>query len=338
MNSRQKASLFEEWQVHANGCTCSRTSAFTLIELLLAITLTAMFTVFLATWTLNAGHLYRGSTSLLDRSSRARLVMDLLTQDFQTALIRQRDDETWLAIDVLSDSSNSGRWITAPGEKPGGDSLELSPQPNRDTDSIDPSDYRFGQAGMWLRFFCMPQDRDVFTQKSDTPGDINAVGWQIIRTRPSPGAPDDTAGYQLFRTVVRADRTFDEGYHIDQYKGSTSSGEPGELKKPGEDSLVCGQVVDMGVIVMQRNEGGKLVEGFPNRDTSLPPLANNKRYRAPQDGMPVRLDVYVRVLSQFGARELRAREQDHMEPDDWWHVVDRDGRIFMRSVNLKREL
>ena len=313
-------------------------AGFTLMEVLLAITLTAMFTAFLATWTLNAGRLYRGSTSLLDRSSRARLVMDLLTQDFQSALIRYRENETWLAIDVLTDGNNSGRWITAPGEKPAGDSLELAPPPDRETDKIDPADYRFGQAGMWLRFFCMPQDRDVFTDQHDTPGDINAVGWQIIRTRPAPGAPEDSAGYQLFRTVVRADRTFDEGYQIDQYSGNTNPGEPGELKKPGENNLVCGQIVDLGVIVMQRNDDGQLVEGFPNRHQSLPPLEDEHRFRAPKDGMPERMDIYVRILSHFGARELRAREQEHLNAEDWWHVIDQDARIYTRSVNLKREL
>lgn len=314
-----------------------RRAAFTLLEVLVSAVLTALLTLILVSLTLNTGNFYRRSTGELDRSSRARLVLDLLVQDLQGMIIRPTRD-VWLAVDVLTDTTNSRRWEHAPGEKPANESLKLDPKPREETDLVDPHDYRFGQAGMWLRFFTTPQDREVFADGREVIGDVNAVAWQLIRSKIAPHTGSSESDYQLFRSVVRADRTFDAGYAIDGYRGGSQLGQPGEIRSPAPESVVCSQIVDFGVIIRQRNADGQMVEGFPNRHRSLPPLADPHRYRVPKDGVPETLEVFVRVMSTPAMRELLQREADGLAPREWWRLVERESRIFSRTVSPMKAL
>lgn len=323
--------------IDGKGGTGSQHVAFTLLEVLVAVVLTALLTLIMVSLTINTGNFYQRSTGELDRSSRARLVLDLLVQDLQGTIIRPTKD-VWLAVDVLTDTTNSRRWEHAPGEKPAMESLQLDPKPREDTDLIDPHDYRFGQAGMWLRFFTTPQDREVFAKGREVIGDVNAVAWQLIRSRIAPHTASAESDYQLFRSVVRADRTFDAGYSIDDYHGSSQLGQPGEIQTPAPESVVCSQIVDFGVIIRQRNADGQIVEGFPNRHSSLPPLDDPHRYRVPKDGTPETIEVFVRVMSTPAMRALLQREADGLSAQEWWRLVERDSRIFSRTVSPMKAL
>lgn len=318
---------------------------FSLIEVLLATTLSVAMVLMLASATLNTAEQSKRMSDEIDRSGRARLVLDLLVNDLQSMIVRH-DENTWLAVDVLADTQNSGEWTGAPGQKPGKESLTLEPAP-RDLDlggdgkKVHPEDYHFGTGGMWLRFVTTAEDRDVFSTDEIVPGDVNTVAYQVIRRR-LPGAPDvndpANAGYQLFRSIVRADHTFDTGYNVDAYKGASVTGQPGEVKSPTPDSVVCDQVIDLGVIIHQRNDDGVLVQGFPRRDSSLPPLGSPLRYRAPGDGIPERIEVMVRIMSPNGARELRWREQTALSPEQWWSLALRESRVYSRTLSLPTAL
>ncbi len=311
-------------------------SGFTLIEVLLSTVIGVSLILLLANAAIDTATNNKRLTEELDRSARARLVLDLLVNDLQSIVLR-RDTNNWIAIDVLSDTKNSNHWQTAVGQKPDEASLALQPKIDSETGMINPEDYRFGIAGTWLRFITTAEDRSIFTSGKLVPGDINAVAYQIIRRAlPSvPSASDLTnAGYQIHRSIVRADFTFDTGYSVETYKGTSDLGRPGEIKSPRLDSVVCDQVIDFGIIVHQINKDGKLVQGFPSRDPSLTPLKNPLKYRAPQDGIPVRLEILVRIISGNGARELRAREQGSISPDDWWQLAYRESRVYSRTLSL----
>lgn len=316
-------------------------AGFTLIEVMLATTLAVAVVLMLAGATLNtAGHSRRMEDEI-DRSARARLALDLLANDLQSIILR-RDANTWLALDVLADTENSTFWQPAPGQKPERESLMLEPRPRDEQSGGDgkkvfPEDFRFGVGGAWLRFVTTAEDRAVFSEDKIVPGDVNTVAYQIIRRRLpglANGGDPANAGYQLFRTIVRADHTFDAGYRVDAYKGASQPGLPGEVKSPTLDSVVCDQVIDLGIVLHQRNEEGKLVHGFPHRDSSLPPLESPLRYRVPRDGIPERIEVLVRIMSANGARELRVREQAEMSADEWWSLAFRESRVYSRTLSL----
>lgn len=315
-------------------------AGYSLIEVLLSTVIGVMLVFILAQATIHTAETSQRLTDELDRSARARLVLDLLVSDLQ-AILQRRESKNWLALDILPDTRNSAHWQSAAGEKPTATSLRLSPAIDEASGQIHPEEYRFGVAGTWVRFFTTAEDRSLFSNGKIVPGDVNAVAYQIIR-RPPPSlasvSNDSHAGYQIHRSVVRADATFEEGYAIDTYKGASDLGKAGEIKSPRLDSVVCDQVIDIGMVIYQTNEDGELVQGFPERDPSLPPLNHPLQYRAPQDGVPVRVEALIRIISKQGARELRQREQHPITPEKWWQFASKESRVYSRTLTLPQAL
>lgn len=324
-------------------CHLRTQHGFTLVEVSVSTSLALLLLISLTMAVLSVAEQGRRISDHLDRGARVRLMMDLLVSDLQSAIVRQ-DQNNWLAVDILDKTDNSGAWVKANGEKPGVESIQLDPRDPPDKSGIawaNPDDFRFGVAGMWLRFITSAADRAVFTDNKIVPGDVNAVSYQLIRrAMPASGYVNDAANasYQLFRSIIRSDHTFDTGYVVDAYAGSAKQGEPGEMKSPSEDSMLCDNIIDFGIIIYERNDSGKHVQGFPMRDSSLPPLKNKNRYRVPDDGVPHTIEVMVRVLSASGARELRGLEQQGISPERWWEIARRHSRVYSRGMALPRVL
>ena len=320
-----------------------RQQGFTLVEVSVSTALSLLLLLALTMAVVNVGKQSSRLADHLDRGARVRLMTDLLVSDLQSAIVKQ-DQNTWLAVDILDKTDNSGAWVNASGQKPTQASLQLDPRlptESKNTVWADPEDYRFGVAGMWLRFISSAADRSVFTDGKVVPGDVNAISYQLIRRgMPTSGNINDAANasYQLFRSIVRSDNTFNTGYVVDAYQGVAQQGDPGEIKSPSVDSMLCDNIIDFGIIIYERNSSGQYVEGFPMRDGSLPPLKDKKRYRAPADGVPVSIEVLVRVLSASGARELRGLEQQGTSSDQWWQVARRHSRVYNSCLALPRVL
>jgi len=315
--------------------------AFTLLEVMVSSSLAMIVLVTLTTTVLNLSQQGRRLSDHIDRGARVRLVMDLLSNDLRSMIVKQ-DSNNWLAIDILGDAGNSGTWLDGMGQKPKDDSLVLDPRSKPDqngTEWAEPEDYRFGVGGMWLRFITSAADRSVFTDGKAVPGDINAVSYQLVR-RAMPGSSTvqdaANASYQLFRTIVRSDHTFEQGYKVQEYAGSSQPGEAGEMKTPSVDSLLCDNIIDLGVIVYEINAAGEYVQAFPMRHKSLPKLLNEKQYRVPQDGVPTSFEALIRVLSASGARELRGREVSELASEEWWSIAKRHSRVYSRSFSVPR--
>jgi hypothetical protein len=203
-----------------------RRQGFTLVEVCVATALSVLLLLALTMAVLNVAEQGRRLSDHLDRGARVRLLTSLLVSDLQSAIVRQ-DNSTWLAVDILADTDNSGAWVAARGQKPGAASLQLDPREKdeKGREWADPEQYRFGVGGMWLRFITSAADRDVFTDGNAVPGDVNAVSYQLIRrAMPTSGYVNDAANasYQLFRSIVRSDSTFDSGYAIDTYSGENA--------------------------------------------------------------------------------------------------------------------
>ncbi len=313
---------------------------YTLIEVLLSTVIGVLLIFLLAQATISTAETNQRLTDELDRSARARLILDLIANDLQS-IIQRRECQNWLALDILCDTRNSAHWQSAAGEKPTANSLRLHPAIDAASGLLEPGDYRFGVAGTWLRFFTTAEDRSIFSNGKIVPGDVNAVAYQIIR-RPPPSlasvSSDTHAGYQIHRSVVRADATFEEGYVIDTYKGASDLGKAGEIKSPRLDSVICDQVIDFGLVIYQTNETGELVQGFPERDASLPPLNHPLQYRAPQDGVPVRVEALIRIMSRQGGHALRQREQQPITPEVWWQFASKASRVYSRTLSLPQAL
>ena len=89
---------------------------FTLLELLVAVTITLVIAGLMLAVTSNVLNLWRRDQASHTLATTARQVFDLLEQDFQSAIYR-RDTNRWLAVDLLDSPgslANHG-WLLTTG-------------------------------------------------------------------------------------------------------------------------------------------------------------------------------------------------------------------------------
>jgi prepilin-type N-terminal cleavage/methylation domain-containing protein len=314
----------------------SHRRAFTLIELLVAAGITALLAGFIAVIVRNISTVSTRASNRLGTDAQARIVLDQLQLDLQGALFRD-DGNVWFAADVLDRTNNSGLWDTMNANtqrlKPaGGMSLQMT--------ASNLADARFGQAGVWLRFFTHRRGTNTSTTNASAPV---AVGYQIIR-RPVATNTANTniaRAYLLHRAEVRPAATagtnprpgvLETGYTITAGPYSTVSsstnsgaitGDPRSIQAPGSntesprnlDSVIGDNVIDFGVRCYVRDPtvpgGLRLIfpanttGGLSNANTTrlrgtLPPATPTMEWGDAQP-FPEVVDVMVRVLTDEGA-------------------------------------
>ena len=274
---------------------------FTIVELLVASAITLVVLGLMVQITFSTLQTFDRVTGTLDAKNQARLIFDYLRRDFNSIIWRQ-DGNVWLLATVQPDQSgsNAGQgdanlddadWAVGtsgtykPGIKTPGNpdsSLRLEKPGGSGTDRwIDLADYRFGQAGMWLRFFS-----NQVTDLEPTPAPT-AVSYQIVRTFPRPNqntgvGADRERRYLLFRSVVRPGpvgtaanslrSVLRSGYDLthSDYNENTAPGGtiglPLSVRKPDRDALLAINVIDFGVRFWRRDPAtGRNILVFPAR-------------------------------------------------------------------------
>ncbi|MEI6860654.1 MAG: hypothetical protein WCL04_00185 [Verrucomicrobiota bacterium] len=156
------------------------------------------------------------------------------------------------------------------------------PSLDKKTNVVDLSRFRFGQAGVWLRFFTIEsQKKDADPINASVP---HAVGYQIVRMK--NGESNDSYRYYLMRSTVRpsADSkdalqrnrsTYGAGYDLfqvfatstlstgavhtglasiynDPDKGGRILNDAGTLRQPNINQVIAENVIDFGVLVWGR--------------------------------------------------------------------------------------
>jgi hypothetical protein len=214
-------------------------AGFTLVELLVSVSITTLMVTFIFTITVNVLKMWDDSSGTLSAENQAALIFSYLTQDLHSAVIR-RDGNTWFLATVQNPQTSNGNlgdakmptalWTgTGSGvmkpnhDNPGqaGYSLALMPAangteefPNVGPDYIPPNslaaslaqivppiqNYRFGQAGMWVRFFSSVRSTNDYDVANGSV--LRAVSYQIdrIQLNASGSAPFH---YELFRSEAR---------------------------------------------------------------------------------------------------------------------------------------
>ncbi len=267
------------------------TSAFTLIELMVALMVAGALVALISAITIQATSVWQRAAGRIATRAQADLIFDRITQDIEGAVLR-RDGNVWMAATIqsapqigkgdaaMSDATWDGR-IKPFLEKMDDASSSLS----FPVDGRPFSQSRFGQAGVWFRFFTTQPDVQSSLHNLSAP---RAVGYQIVRRRvtASAGASEGSPApvrYVLYRSSARPasdswddpDSTFSVGYDL------FSSGAPpdynqgdagridnvGNIRSPRRFEQVMGNnVVDFGVRCWVRDEeSGGLVQRFPLR-------------------------------------------------------------------------
>jgi prepilin-type N-terminal cleavage/methylation domain-containing protein len=323
---------------------------FTLLELLVAVTITLVLAGLMLTVTTNILSLSRRSHGAHTQAVTAKQVLDLLERDLQAAMHR-RDANHWLAADVIDTTAglaNHG-WQTGSGPmKPAsGDSQRLLPPPDpAGTSRL--SEARFGLSGVWLRF--------VATNVESGGSLPTVIAYQMVR-RPVTGNPlasnPAPVRYSLYRSAIGPDDTFANGYDVtaSAYSstsntptsaGSSAYRQPRNVMNPSHANLLASNVVDFGCWLYVRDTTGELTRIYPAAIGDLSHQAIGSSV-ASDSRFPEVVDVLVRILSEEGAALLEAMEAGRVarpaiyttDADWWWSVIEAHSTVFMRRVEIK---
>lgn len=344
--------------------------AFTIIELLVAIGVTAILVTLMVTITLNILNAWNRSSGQLATNATARVILDQLSQDLGGAIMK-RDGNVWLAATVQQNpTSATGDTLRTPdvnwtgSVKPVGSVAAGSLAINSASGAPLVGEMRFGKAGVWLRFFtAQPDSNDGQLRNVSAP---RAIAYQIVRRNLGTVAAPQLS-YQLFRSEVRpyhntafsqARSTFGVGYDLyttaaNGYNDSPATNneqDASNVRNPVEAQLIGNDVVDFGIRLFERNAAGNLVEVFPvnRRDSVAAPTSAPFSFAATSDttkalantgsqtyGFPVEAEIMVRVLTPEGVRLIQAIEEGNLTGQAWWDVVEQHSQVFTRRVEIK---
>ena len=319
-------------------------SGFTLVELLVAAAITAALAGALVATVVQVLGLWSRSGSTVTTAGEATRILDQISRDLE-AMVGRPDAGAWLAVTVQRDQAGAGDsgmtdadW-TGPAKPTGPASLRLDP----DDGSLEHQ--RFGQAGVWLRFFTTEPDANDSATNRSLP---RAVSYQIVRRRTGSGH-----AYQLYRSQVRpggTNSTFSSGYDLFASAYTTANGSeqhPGNIRRPNTRFLLGNHVIDLGLRVFVRAGDGSMAPAFPlgpaaeqsfvatTGTSPVPGYAGRPVTR----GWPVRLDVLVRILTEEGAQAIANLETGRIPvppgqtwAEHWWRLAEAHSRVHVRTV------
>ncbi len=338
----------------------SSRKGFTIIELLVAIGVTALLVTLMINIVTTVLTNWNRTSGTLSTGNQARLVLDQISQDLQGAILKNTSD-VWMAASVQTAEPVTGvasqSW-PATG-KPAADladtdindSVRLSPA------GLNLTDYRFGLAGVWLRFLTIPSGLNTAGDPT-TISAPRAVAYQIIRKKVGSTAATNTQfSYQLFRSEVYPDATFTAGYNLYQTGGynsptATSVGAVANLRSPNVDQVIANGVVDFGVRLFALDSTtGKNAEVFPVDRRGGGAVGSYafaattaKNLTDPGTGLtvanttpafPTVAEIMIRVITPEGVRLLDAKENGNPVPGTWWEIVIQNSNVYTRRIDLK---
>ncbi len=299
---------------------------FTLIELIVALGITAAMGFFAVSIAIGVADVWSVAEERSAESAEAQFALDTIAQDLESAFFSEQG-LTMFAVTALEDGSNSGRWVDA-------SSLARPSTP----DPFNPTDDQYGWAGSWIRFF------------TAAPG-LNAVGYQLIRS-PVVGS-SSTIRYNLYRGVVRMDHTLNTGYGItlNDYStaGTPTLGNPVEVVSPRVENIILSNVIDFGIRLYIYDESAEEPGDAPPGLRIIFPadgvnqldaaddehLANTGLGLAYGSRFPEAAEVIIRVLGESGWEQLELLEEQGGTAAEWQRIVDENSTVYRRFVDMR---
>lgn len=289
---------------------------FTILELLVALSITLVLAGMLLVTTTNLLQIWRRAHATASKSVDAKLVLDQLERDVQSAVSRI-DGFDSIDVRLVDDLAGHGWESSGAGAlKPSAESLLLVPPPPSNGAVVSISNARFGVSGAWLRLLASDYDSSAGSPAPST------VGYQIVRRRSGTNGP---IGYALYRSKIGADDTFSS------VLGSAfTNTAPSALNRPTSTDVIASNVVDFGVWIFAPDASGALERIFPT-SASQTSLATDSAGKT--------LWVMVRVLSDEGATQLEAIEAGRVTvpagktaAEWWWEIVLANSQVFSRQI------
>lgn len=329
--------------MNARACAV-RHSGFTLVELLLAASITAVLAGALVATVVQVLGLWSRAGGAVATAGEAARILDQVTRDLD-ALVLRPDANAWLAVTVQRDQVGSGDSGMTDADwtglaKPAGPASLRLDLPDGSAEGL-----RFGQAGAWLRFFTTEPDANDSATNRSLP---RAVSYQIVRRRVGAGH-----AYQLYRSQVRpggSNSTFSTGYDLFASAYNTPNGSeqhPGNIRRPNTRFLLGNHVIDFGVRVFGQDSASRLLPVFPSAagpEQSFVATNGSSPVRGYEGrpvvrGWPACVQVLVRILTEEGARDLANLEAGRIpippgltQAEFWWQLAEAHSHLHVRTL------
>ena len=345
----------------SNSTESVKSNGFTVLELLVALSVTAVLAGLLLTISVQILNTQRQSALELETNQIAQFVLDRIQEDLQCALFRN-DGNAWMEISIRhplnpdwQDPENPN--LAKPDMVRNLWAKESIPSSTIEGGKLE--DARFGKTSTWLRFFTQAPDFDIDSNNS---GGARAIGYQIIR-HGITSSPSSSQRYHLFRSDVSEKNTFVRGYNLTDYSENPHQDENANtlrlssrirlpiISDPTQVTAfsLATNIVDFGVraYAMDFNNSygsAVLTQLFPTTETDAEHSFRSKRSPKPIDEegrFPDCVDVMIRVLSSEGAKILERYEKglvkktnDLSNEDYWWELVEKHSEVFIRRIKI----
>ena len=302
---------------------------FTIIELLVAMAVTAILAGILLTMTNSVLNAWNRTSGSLSANAEAELIFGMLTEDLQSVLF-VNDGNVSFAADVLNNSGslNGHDWSSSSGNfKPAGTDS------NQRGGDIALAETRNGLGGMWLRFFT-----------TGNGGQPQAVAYQIARRHitgdPTSGTNKAPVRYMLYRSTYGT--TVRSGYDLMDPTTYMSTG-INPLWSPPNGNVIGTNVIDFGVRLYFWN-GPILEPAFPygGSNWSNTPLSYRANGTSGGGEFPNVVDVMVRILTEEGAKQIAALEDGFIPPGTsfdktWWEIAEANSKVFTQRIYVNTQ-
>lgn len=301
-------------------------SAFTLIEIMVATVIMVVLVGLVIQITSEVLKVWNRSSGKLSANAEARIALDLLTQDLETAVFR----------------NNKMRWLEA------------------ETKIFPSSIAGFEPQTINLILFSPALDRPKDKTGAEIPGDICAVQYELVYQDPVTGDTSDKLSnmFALHRRVIDPATTFadlmgagnQENFDSWSESGLTPSAAANVNVDPYEapdepENYLAGHIANFRVDFFVINSAGDEVKvpspiKFGGQTTGTPPTSSatvganaiNADYRYPL----AYAEISLTVLSDEGTQLLQALQDGRGGTgySDGKDVVREHGEVFTRRVNF----
>ncbi len=321
--------------------------AFTLVELLVALAVTALISGLMVSMVSYVMSSYNRTSGTLAAISQSSIIFSQLVTDLESAVVRNKN-EAMVEVEIFE---------TAPG------TWEATQKPvnlrfDENTSITDPEANLYGQGSTRIRFFTAAPGFGIAGDEIDS---VRGVAYQVIYRgiTDAPGAPNE---FQIYRSMAGSQETFDAGYDFASTAYTTPEGNPntqaltvGTLLNPPNAYVLASNIVDFGIrLLYDVNDDGELDVIFPRRTTGVTqadgtvlPASGNLTYRgfgnrvtvtnggsAVEGPYPEAVEVVVRVLTPEGVREINAIDAGLVPGADWWETAIRTSEAFSQVITI----
>lgn len=286
---------------------------FTLVELLVALGITAVIVAMLVTITATALDGYTASRNRVKAAREAKAAFDQISRDLESLVVRSGNEFEWL-------------WISSEQNAPGPSG---SPSPNA-TRAV---------------FFTAATDRydGQLNTAQDQGGDVSTVAYQLLFRDPVTDSENQQfASFILYRQLINPDETFANLLGQNDLETAYQSYQ-GAVSQP--DNFVCENIYEFSLsfvveytvnnvtqterVLVVNAGGGSTVSDFRLRGSGI--VADNNNNADFSNGRIVAADISLTVINDSALEKLRSGGLPEATKNT---LLERDSYYFAKTILL----